>query len=412
MTDHLTTTGDTTRGHIARSNPTTANPVDRTHAHDVVVVGGRVAGAATAMLLAAAGLDVVVLERSRAGSDTLSTHALMRGGVLQLARWGLLDALVAAGTPPVRRTTFVVNGRRTEIRIKPAHGVDALYAPRRTLLDPLLADAAAAAGAELRHGRRVTELLWRGGRVAGVRAVGPGGVEETLPARLVVGADGIASTVARLAGAATTRRGTNATACTYGYWTGLDDAEGYEWVFRADACSGVIPTNDGACCVFASGRRATIGRGGIGTILRLAALGDPELAERLARAVRPAAVRTWAGHPGFMRAASGPGWALVGDAGYFKDPIGAHGLTDALRDAELLARAITGSFGSEAALASALAEYEATRDRLSLPLFETVDRIAANDWDDAEVNELLLRLSSSMTDEVELLAGLDAVAAP
>jgi len=400
MTDHH---------HIPRSSIARRGVRPTGRVHDVVVVGGRVAGAATAMLLARRGLDVVVLERSSEGSDTLSTHAMLRGGVLQLARWGLLDALVAAGTPPVRRTTFVVNGRRTEIRVKPAHGVDALYAPRRTVLDPLLAHAAVAAGAELRHRRRVTELVWHGERVAGVRAVGPDGGEEIVRARLVIGADGIHSTVARLAGAAITRRGTNATACTYGYWSGIE-ADGYEWVFRADACSGVIPTNGGQCCIFASGRRATIGRGGIGAIMRLVRLGDPELADRLARATPPASTRTWSGHPGFMRTASGPGWALVGDAGYFKDPIGAHGLTDALRDAELLARAIGSGFSSEAALGAALAEYEVTRDRLSVPLFETVDRIAANDWDDAEINELLLRLSSSMTDEVELLAGLDEVA--
>ena len=128
-----------------------------------------------------------------------------------------------------------------------------------------------------------------------------------------------------------------------------------------------------------------------------------------AAATPPPGTRTWGGHPGYLRQAHGPGWALVGDAGYFKDPISAHGLTDALRDAELLARAVVDGFGAEPSLDAALADYEATRDRLSIPLFDIVDRIASHRWDDAEIADLLLQLSSSMADEVETLAALDEV---
>ena len=115
--------------------------------HDVIVVGARAAGAATAMLLAREGLDVLVVDRSRYGSDTLSTHALMRAGVVQLHRWGLLDEVIAAATPAVHTTTFRFADEEVRITIKPSHGVDALYAPRRTVLDPILVDAATAAGA-------------------------------------------------------------------------------------------------------------------------------------------------------------------------------------------------------------------------------------------------------------------------
>src|SRR3954454_24574978 len=128
------------------SGPSPDDPLHDGGRYDVIVVGGRAAGAATAMLLARGGVRTLLLERGPAGADTLSTHALMRGGVVQLANWGLLDEIVGAGTPAVRRTTFRYGGERVVISVKPSHGVDALYPPRRTLLDPVLVRAATAAG--------------------------------------------------------------------------------------------------------------------------------------------------------------------------------------------------------------------------------------------------------------------------
>ena len=201
--------------------------------YDVVVVGGRVAGASTAMLLARAGARVLVLDRSAYGSDTLSTHGLMRAGVLQLTRWGLLDPVVAAGTPAVRSTTFRFAGDEPiRVTIRPHAGVEALYAPRRHVLDRILADAAAAAGAELRHGVRVTGLLRdRSGRVAGVRTLDEAGRDASVTASYVVGADGIRSVVADAAGAPVVRRGRYASAVRYAYFEGLD-APGYEMGVR------------------------------------------------------------------------------------------------------------------------------------------------------------------------------------
>jgi 2-polyprenyl-6-methoxyphenol hydroxylase-like FAD-dependent oxidoreductase len=390
----------------AETRSSTSSPV--APSYDVIVVGARAAGAATAILLARAGLHVLVVERSAPGSDTLSTHALMRGGVMQLNRWGLLDTIIAVGTPAIRRTSFTYADQRIDISIKPSHGVDALYAPRRTLLDATIAQAALQSGADVRFHTAATELLrdHRRARVTGVRIRTTDGRRHDVRAALVVGADGVRSMVADQAGAAVRRRARHTSEVTYGYWSGLETT-GYEWVFRADACSGVIPTNDGRTCVFAGARPGRIGRGGTSTIERIVAQGDPALAERLARATPPLGTRTWAGHRGYVRQAHGPGWALVGDAGYFKDPISAHGLTDALRDAELLARAVIRGFGDDISLNETLDEFEALRDRLSLPLFETVDRIASNDWDDAEIAELLIQLSSAMAEEVDTLATLD-----
>ena len=310
----------------------------QTHS-DVVVVGARAAGAATALLLARAGLDVLVVDRGHHGTDTLSTHGLMRAGVLQLSRWGLLDQIVAAGTPAIRRTTFRYAGETVAIDVKPAAGVDALYAPRRTVLDAILVDAAREAGAEFHFGTTVTDVTRdRSRRVTGVRARSADGHWLQACAGLVVGADGIRSTIARRVNARTVRTGTGASACTYGYWSGLD-LDGYEWNFRSDAVTGVIPTNDGQACVFASALPGRIGRGGLDVLMRIVARSSPQLADRLAATEAPRALRTFRGQAGYVLRSFGPGWALVGDAGYFKDPLSAHGLTDAMRDAELLARA-------------------------------------------------------------------------
>jgi flavin-dependent dehydrogenase len=386
-------------------------PPDRPR-YDVVVVGARAAGAATAMLVARAGLRVLVVDRSRYGADTLSTHALMRGGVLQLHRWGLLDRIVDAGTPAVRRTTFRYASDEIVISIKPSLGVDALYAPRRTVLDPVLVDAATAAGAEVRYGMTVTGVHRnRQGRVTGIVGRDEAGRPIAVDAGLVVGADGLRSTIAQQVDAAVERTGTGAFAVAYAYWSGVE-TDGYEWIFRPNACAGVIPTNDGLSCVFAAASPERIGRGGNHVFESVLQQASPATAARVLAGTRHAGLRTFAGHPGFVRRAWGPGWALVGDAGYWKDPISAHGVTDALRDAELLARAVVSAASGEVPEREALADYQATRDRLSLPLFTVVDTIARQRWTDAEIGGLLLRLSSAMADEVDALAAFDAAAVP
>jgi 2-polyprenyl-6-methoxyphenol hydroxylase-like FAD-dependent oxidoreductase len=373
---------------------------------DVVVVGARLAGAATAMLLARRGLRVVLVDRSRPGVDTLSTHALMRAGVLQLQRWGLLDRLRAAGTPAVHRTTFTYADAVVPIDIQPADGVDGLYAPRRTVLDPLLVDAAYEAGVDVRFGNAVGGLLRdERGRAVGVTGSGVDGRSFQIRADFVVGADGFRSSIARLVEAPVERLGRHASAATYGYWSGTDVRD-YEWVFVPDASGGAMPTNDGRTCVWVSATPERVGRGGarfIETILRESA---PELAARLAAGKRPTNTRTWHGQVGYLRRAWGDGWALVGDAGYFKDPLSAHGMTDALRDAELLARALVAAHAGQEE-AAALAEYQAARDAVSVPMFDVIDRIASHRWTTPEIASLLKLLARLMRDEVQLLRGLD-----
>jgi len=381
------------------------NGLDRVEKrYDAVVVGARAAGAATAMLLARRGLRVLALDRGAYGTDTLSTHALMRAGVLQLARWGLLERIEAAGTPRVRRTVFHYPDEVLDIPIKPRNGVPALFAPRRTVLDRVLVDAAVEAGADVRHRVRLADLLrGGGGRVEGVVLEEAGGAACSVRAGIVIGADGLRSTVASLLGAPVTRQGRHAAASIYGYWSGLD-VDGYHWHWGPEVAAGAIPTNGGEVLVFAgvSARRFAdevrldVPRG----YRRLLAEAAPELAERLGDARLVGSLHGFPGHPGYLRRPSGPGWALVGDAAYFKDPITAHGISDALRDAELLARAV--AQGGDGALAG----YEAARDELSTRLFDVTDRIASVGWDNAELKALHQLLSDEMKREVAALVSL------
>jgi flavin-dependent dehydrogenase len=376
-------------------------------AHDVVVVGGRVAGASTALLLARAGLRVALVDRGRAGTDTVSTHGFMRAGVLQLARWGVLPAVRAAGTPPVRRTTFHYSGGHdVHVSIRPSAGVDALYAPRRHLLDRILVDAAAAAGADVLHETPVMGLLRDDRRrVAGVQVAGAHGLLD-LPARFVVGADGVGSTVAREVAAPVVRRGRHASAVLYRYYSDLP-ADGYEWAYDRHVGAGLIPTNDGRTCVFVGTSpermRPMRGLGREAAFDRLLGEAGTALHDRVRAATAQSQFHGWGGVPGYVRTSSGPGWALVGDAGYFKDPITAHGMTDAVRDAELLADAIIDTVGGEVPEAVALARYQQVRDRLSSALFEVTEAVAAYDWDAETIPTLLRGVSAAMSDEVDHL---------
>lgn len=374
--------------------------------YDAIIVGARCAGAATAMLLARQGLDVLVVERGEYGSDALSTHALMRGAVMQLQDWGLLDAVKASGATPVTRTSFHYGDERVNVRVRSEYGVDALYAPRRKVLDRILVDAARQAGARFRFGCIIDGLTRSAdGAVSGARLRDEFGRIEEISAGIVIGADGARSTVARSVGAETLVEGQSATAVVYGYIDGLPD-EGYRWGFAPGMAYGVIPTNHGAILVFAGVQSAKYREtfagdlaGGYGRVLEAQ---SPQLADRVRQARLMERLRGYTGLPGFMRQPYGPGWALVGDAGYFRDPITAHGITDALRDAALLSRAVVSGreFG--------FAEYRYLRDALSRPLFDVTEAIASFDWSLDDVKRHHIALNAAMKVENAVMSRLDA----
>ena len=374
--------------------------------YDALVVGARCAGAATAMLMARNGLRVLVIERGAYGTDTLSTHALMRGGVLQLQHWGVLPRIVAAGTPAVRHTIFQYGEDVLKIDLKQGPGGDALYAPRRTVLDRVLVDAAREAGAEVRYGHALTGLMQRrDGRITGAVVLDRNGDSHEIAADLVVGADGLGSAVARLVQAPMLREGRHASAALYGHRAGLAES-GYRWYYRPGASAGIIPTNDGLHCVFvATPARRFREQGRHDPAVeyrRVLAEVSADLAAEIATSRLQGRMQIFAGRRGFLRKASGPGWALVGDAGYFKDPLTAHGMTDALRDAALLAAAA--GHGGDASFAN----YESTRNLLSLPFFEATDAIASFAWDLEAARQHHQALSAAMKQEVEYLATMNA----
>jgi len=389
------------------TSPAPAAPL-RPHV-DVVVVGARVAGAATALLLARSGLRVLVVDKSAYGSDTFSSHALMRGAVNQLDRWGVSPEL-RRQAPAINRTVFRYGDETVEVDVTQDGRADPLMAPRRTLLDRILVDAAAEAGAELRFGTTLAGVeRSAAGRVEAVRLADRSGRMTTVGTGLLVGADGLRSAVARHLDIPVIRQGRHASAFAFRYLAGCDvPDDAYQWLWRPGCGGGVIPTDGGLVGVFVGvppGRFRRELRGDVEAgYHRVLGQLDAGLADAVRAATPVGPIRSWPGVPGQFRQASGPNWALVGDAGYFKDPYAAHGISDALRDAELLAGAI---------VEGRLDRYGPTRDRLSAPLFEVLEEIASYRWTLDTLPALHLRLSKAMSGELAALAAIrgDAAAA-
>ena len=377
--------------------------------YDVIVVGARCAGAATARLLAARGHDVLLLDRAGMPSDTLSTHGLVRGGVVQLSRWGLLDRLVAEGAPPVRTVSFTGPTGHVERPVKDHAGVDFLLAPRRSRIDALLVDEAAEAGAEVRLGVTVEGVLRDGdGRVIGVEARERGGAPVMLRARHVVGADGLRSTLAPAFGARTLHSYRTGATLFYAYVGGVA-WRGYEFHIAPGAFAGVFPTHDGEACVWLSRPDRLYGDVRHAAGDRAAAWTDvltevaPALGERVREGRIASPVRGCVDPPNYVRQAWGEGWSLVGDAGYHRDPITGHGMTDAFRDAELLAAALHAALNGDVPAATALSAYQEARDGASADTYRLTRELARFPHPDRFV-ELQIALAEVLEREATELA--------
>jgi 2-polyprenyl-6-methoxyphenol hydroxylase-like FAD-dependent oxidoreductase len=369
--------------------------------YDVIVVGARCAGAATAMLLARAGLRVLAVDRQAYGSDTLSTHALMRPAVLQLARWDLLDPLIHSGSPVIASSTFHYGDEQVPVAIRPEPGIPGLIAPRRTVLDRLLVDAAHGDGATVVHDTTVHELVFDAQeRVRGVVLADASGCIRSVEADYVVGADGMNSAVARLVNAPVIVSGRASVAHIFGYAALPPGISGYHWYFTPDAAGGIIPTNDGLACIVASiptrlfdGEfRSDLAQGYRRVLDTLSpGLGEHTVRHGVER------LKAFRGAAGRLREAFGPGWILIGDAGFFRDPLTSHGISDALRDAEGAATAIVSDHPAS------FQQFQDERDSLALPILSATDAVSAFDWSLAELAGRHKRFSEAMKAEVAVL---------
>lgn len=361
--------------------------------YDVIVVGARCAGSSSAMLLARLGLRVLVVDRSTFPSDTLSGHGIKSPGTVRLARWGLLDTVLASGCPRMTRMSVTFGDQRQETPTLPADAVTPA-GPRRFVLDQVLVDAAGRAGAEVRQGWSLTGLTRQGERVTGVRLRAPDGRMWAESAELVVGADGRNSLVAKLVGAPTYLDLPPSSVAYYGYWRNLP-ADGLDIWFGQDSVAGIFPTNDDESVVWVQSpvrNRATFRRAVTETYLRTVR-SFPEAAARIADAVPQRRVVGMSRLPNFFRAAHGPGWALVGDAGHHKDPLVARGISDAFRDAELLAEAMRASMAGDLPLSRSLAEFQRVRDLTSRRIYELNAELAKLSRPLGELADLWQRLA-------------------
>lgn len=352
--------------------------------YDAIIVGARCAGSPTAMLLAKAGYRVLLVDRGTFPSDTISTHYIQPEGVELLQKWGLLDRLRATGCPDVPTVRFVIGGM--ELPPPPTASTLPALCPRRTVLDKLLLDAAREAGAEVREGFSVRELRREGERVIGIRGQASDGSAVEEEARIVIGADGRESFVARQVGAEGYKVREGTTCGYYSYWSGVETIDGQaELHLSNQRARFLFPTHDEQVCIaceFPKDEFATVKADPERHVL--AAFDEvPGLGKRLRRGKRES---RWFGllvGESYYRKPYGPGWALVGDAGYLKDPVTGRGIDDAFRDAELLARAIDDGFTGKRDLEAALAEYEETRNNATAIMYEVTHQFATLNPDPA-----------------------------
>jgi flavin-dependent dehydrogenase len=361
--------------------------------YDAIVVGARCAGSPTAMLLARTGYRVLLVDKAGFPSDTLSTHYIHQPGGAKLKRWGLLDKVVASNCPPIRQQRLDIGPFALTGTPPAADGVADGYAPRRTILDKILVDAAVEAGAELREHFSVQEILTDGERVTGIRGNAVGGAMVTEEARMVIGADGMRSLVARSVQSPSYNAVPALTCAYYTYWSDVA-VKSVELYPRPGNMIIAAPTNDGQILTIVYWPNAAFHevRADIETSFLTALDLAPDLAARVRDGRRSEQFRGTADLPNFFRQPYGPGWALVGDAGYHKDPILAQGISDAFRDAELLAEAVDAGLSGRQSLDDALAAYQCQRDEQAAPGFENTCQLAHLEPPPAETQQLFAAL--------------------
>ena len=357
--------------------------------YDAIVVGARCAGAPTASLLARQGHRVLLVDRATFPSDTLSTHVIHAPGVAALSRWGLLDQVVATGCPPIETYSYDFGPFTIRGAARPVEGHSSGYAPRRIVLDQILLDAAIASGVEVREGFNVDSLLIEGESVVGISGHADNGEPVEVRARVVVGADGKNSHVAKAVQAAEYETRPR---LQYSYYTYFQDlpTDGMEVYIRPGRGFAAAPTNDGMTMVVAGwpyAEAASYKADVEANFLKTLEL-ESEFADRVRAATRVAAFLGGAVR-GFFRMPFGPGWALVGDAGYNKDPITAQGISDAFRDAEQCSAAIAAWLNGRSTYDAAMTVWHRSRDDSAMPIYEFTSQLASMEPPPQEMQQFL-----------------------
>ncbi len=375
--------------------------------YDAIVVGARCAGAPTAMLLAQQGHRVLLVDRSTFPSDTLSTLVIQPTGVAALKRWGLFEEVASTGCPPIERYTFDFGPLAISGSPRPVDGNTQAIAPRRTVLDKILVDAAARAGVEVRESFTVDEIVIEDGEVVGIRGHADGRSEVIERAHVVIGADGHNSRVARAVNAERYHEKPVLENAFYTYWRDLP-VDAFTTVIRGDRGFAAIPTNDDLTlllvgCPFtqASDFRRDIETNYLEAIKR-----DPEWFDRLRSATR-AERFAGGGVPNFYRKAFGPGWVLVGDAGFTKDPITAQGICNAFIDAERVAAGLGEVWAGGGSFNDIMARCQTERDATTLAMYEFTTQLATLEPPPPELQELLGAMAGNQ-DAMDAFVSLNA----
>ena len=345
--------------------------------YDAIVVGARCAGSPVAMLLARRGHRVLVVDRAHFPSDTMSTHFIQTPGMLRLKKWGLLDRLTATGCPPLTEITLSVNGSETTVPGPAREGLPGLMSPRRTILDALLVEAAREAGAEVVEGVSVTSLLREGDRVTGIEGYTKDGPFRA-EARFVIGADGRNSTIAQAVEAPYRREHLEKGCGYYAYFAGIEGDSVFLHTADDTICVGFKTHEDLlVIAMMWPGRELSeVRKDADGAFMSsIDKLGDFGKSVRAGeRASKYVGLHDLTS---YLRKAHGPGWALVGDAAYFKDPAPADGISDAWRGAQYLAEALDDVLKNGADENEALDRYEARQDEYAIPMLDLTLEVAA-----------------------------------
>jgi 2-polyprenyl-6-methoxyphenol hydroxylase-like FAD-dependent oxidoreductase len=356
---------------------------------DAIVVGARCAGSPTAMLLARKGYRVLVVDRATFPSDTVSTHILHPFGVAALSKWRLLDRLAATGCPPIDTYAFDF-GPFALVGAPGTAQAPVAYCPRRTILDKLLVDAAAQSGAEIREGFTVEEVLTEDGRAIGIKGHSNHRDSTIERARVVIGADGRHSLVAEAVRPDRYDEKPALLAAYYTYWSGLPMHGRFETYIRERRGFGVAPTHDGLTMVIVGWPYAEFEackKDIEGNYLKTIEM-VPAFADRL-RGARREARFAGAAVLNYFRKPYGPGWVLVGDAGYNRDFITGQGIMDAFHDAELCAAALDRTFSGRQAFDEAMSEYQRLRDARVKAMYEFTCMLATLEPPPPEMQQLL-----------------------